>query len=167
MPLLGLGDVEAIDITFDGADAVDPNLELIKGLGGALLREKIVATSSRRLVILVGEEKLTDRLGRAIARSFPSRWSRSACRSSAGGSPRWGSAATSGLREGQPVPTDNGNYTLDLDIASSSVDAATLNEQLRDIPGVVETGFFLGMAGTVLIQHADGAVEVRQRPAGG
>ena len=164
VPLLGLGAVEEIDATFDGADAVDPSLDLIKGLGGALLREKIVAVSSRELVIMIGHEKQTDRLGQGYCRVLPveivpfglplvrRRIEAMRLRSELR------------MKEGQPVPTDNDHYTLDVMIDHLDRPLIEVEPALRIIPGVVETGLFRGMAGTVLIQHEDGAVEVLDRP---
>jgi ribose 5-phosphate isomerase A len=163
VPLLGLGDVEEIDATFDGADAVDPQLDLIKGLGGALLREKIVAASSRTLIILVGEEKLTDRLGRGYCRQLPVEVVPFGLPLVQRKLARLGLQAELRAQEGQPIPTDNGNYTIDVDLSTLDAEPGELNDRIRAIPGVVETGFFLGMAGRVLIGRDDGSVELRQR----
>lgn len=164
IPLLGLGEVDSIDATFDGADAVDPSLDLIKGLGGALLREKIVASSSKDLIILVGEEKLTDRLGRGYCQQLPVEivpFGFPFVRRTLEG---MGLAATLRQNEGQPIPTDNGNYTLDVDLSTLDDDPKALNDRVRSIPGVVETGFFLGMASRVLVGRADGSVDLIERP---
>ncbi|RUL88417.1 ribose-5-phosphate isomerase RpiA [Tautonia sociabilis] len=163
VPLLGLGDVDAIDATFDGADAVDPELNLIKGLGGALLREKIVASYSRRLIILVGKEKLTDRLGRGYCKRLPVEVVPFALPLVRRRLLEMGLGAELRSREGQPVPTDNGNYTVDIDLSTLEEDPRGLGERVRAIPGVVETGLFIGMAGTVLVQLGDGTVEVLTR----
>jgi ribose 5-phosphate isomerase A len=163
IPLLGLDDVDAIDATFDGADAVDPDLDLIKGQGGALLREKIVASSSRKLVILVGKEKLTDRLGRGYCTKLPVEvvpFGLPLVRRRLVGLGLGGELRS---REGQPVPTDNGNYTLDIDLTAVEEHPRDLDGRIRAIPGVVETGLFLGMAEMVLVQHDDGSVEVLTR----
>ena len=161
VPLVGLGEVEAIETTFDGADAVDPRLDLIKGLGGALLREKIVAASSRRLIILVGQEKLTDVLGRGYCSVMPVEvvpFGLPFVRRRLAG---LGLNAELRTKENQPVPTDNGNYTLDVDIAGLPDGPKGLDGAVRAIPGVVETGLFLGRTDVVLVQHDDGRVEVR------
>src|SRR2546426_506757 len=146
IPLVGL---EAdLDLTVDGADEVDPQLNLIKGYGGALVREKIVAAASRRLVILVGSEKLVPVLGTRgklpvevvpFAVSFCSRrLSALGCPATPRGSDDWLFA------------TDNGNCILDCRV--SAIDQpAELEAQIRAIPGVVGTGLFLGMAQTVFI----------------
>lgn len=159
IPLTTLEQAFPLDVTIDGADEVDPRLNLIKGLGGALVREKIVAASSRRLVILVDAHKLVQTLGehkvlpvevvpfglalvqrRLLELGYPSHVR---------------------LAEGRPFVTDNGNHILDAAVAAIA-DPAELDCRLHAIPGVVGTGLFLGMAHTVLVQ--DGAtVQERQR----
>ena len=164
VPLLGLGAVEQIDATFDGADAVDPALDLIKGLGGALLREKIVAASSRELVIMVGIEKRTDRLGRGYCRVLPVEIVPFGLPLVRRRIESMGLRSELRMKDGQPIPTDNDHYTLDIEIEDLDRPLPELEPSLRIIPGVVETGLFRGMAGTVLIQHDDGSVEVLERP---
>jgi ribose 5-phosphate isomerase A len=160
IPLITLDEIEAIDITVDGADEVDPQLDLIKGWGGALVREKIVASASRRLVILVGSEKLVPILGargKLPVEVVP--FGLGPCRRR---------LAELGLNSnpreagGELFVTDNGNHILDCQLATIS-NPADLEIQLQAIPGVVGTGLFLGMADTVLIQEGE-QVQVRQRP---
>lgn len=159
IPLVGLEDVEEIDVTFDGADEVDERLDMIKGYGGALVREKIVAAASRRRVMLVGAEKLVRRVGErgrlpveVVPFGLPLASRRLAglgCR------PR--------LREeaGKPVVTDNGNRILDCGIEALE-NPVGMESAIRAIPGVVGTGLFLGMADVVLVQ--DGSqVKVLER----
>jgi ribose 5-phosphate isomerase A len=159
IPLTTFEEVEAIDVDVDGADEVDPQLNLIKGYGGALVREKIVAAASRRLVILVGPEKLVPVLGargRLPVEVVPFALTPCTRRLSA-----LGCVPELRRHEGQPFVTDNGNFILDCRI--SPLDQPEQWEQaLRAIPGVVGTGLFLGMAQTVLIQDG-AAVKVRQR----
>ena len=147
-PLLTLTEAGILDLTVDGADEVDPNLDLIKGYGRALVREKIVASSSRRLVILVGDEKLVPRLGtrgKLPVEVTPFALPLCQLRLSALGC--------------RPVPyfqgknlfvTDNGNHILDCQIEPIA-DPLRLELDIRAIPGVVGTGLFLGMADTVLV----------------
>jgi ribose 5-phosphate isomerase A len=148
VPLAALGEAGELAVTVDGADEVDPNLDLIKGYGRALVREKIVAASSQRLVILVGEEKLVPRLGtrgRLPVEVVP--FALPLCTRRLEGL---------GLRpavwetNGQPGKTDNGNHILVCAI-DPIPDAAELEAELRAIPGVIDTGLFRGMADTVLV----------------
>jgi ribose 5-phosphate isomerase A len=150
---------DALDITVDGADEVDPRLDLIKGYGGALTRERIVAAASRRQVILVTPEKLVPRLGsrgRLPVEIVP--FARPLCdrRLAALGCP-------SQLRRAgaDPFVTDNGNWILDCGIAAQD-DAAALDRDIRRIPGVVDTGFFLGTAERVLVAEADAVRALRR-----
>lgn len=148
IPLLTLAQAGTLDLTVDGADEVDPNLDLIKGYGRALVREKIVAASSRRLVILVGDEKLVPQLGSRgklpvevmpLARPLCERRLR-----------QLGCEPVLYLHDGHEFLTDNGNYILDCRIEPIA-DTPRLEMEIRAIPGVVGTGLFLGMADTVLI----------------
>jgi ribose 5-phosphate isomerase A len=161
IPLTSFEQVEHLDVDVDGADEVDPGLNLIKGHGGALIREKIVASCARKLVILVGEEKLVPKLG---AHGFlpvevvPFGLIPSSRRLAALGclpQPR--------MSGGKLFVSDNGNHILDCRIGPIAR-PEELDRSLQAIPGVVGTGLFLGMADTVLIQRGD-TVEVRQRGA--
>ncbi len=148
IPLLTLAEAGTLDVTVDGADEVDPSLNLIKGYGRAFVREKIVAASSRRLVIVVGDEKLVPQLGtrgrlpvEVIPFALPlceRRLLELGCR------------PVFYLDQGEPFVTDNGNHILDCEIAPIR-DAARLEADIRAIPGLVGTGLFLAMADTVLV----------------
>ncbi len=165
IPMIELAEDVILDLTVDGADEVAPNLDLVKGWGGALVRERIVAAASRRQVILVGIEKLVDHLGQRgripvevipLARGLASRALR-----------RLGLTPAVRLRDdGIPAHTDNGNLTLDCVPASPLADAAAaraLEAAILAIAGVVDTGLFLGTAERALIGHPDGRIEVRTR----
>lgn len=161
IPLADLESAMPLDITVDGADEVDPQLNLIKGYGGALVREKIVAAASRQLVILVGPDdvqtKVVSNLGqRGILPVEVIPFGLGLCRARFS---EWGLAPSIRMRDGWPLITDNGNQILDCRLAAS-IDPEKLEAQILKIPGVVDTGFFLQMATTVLIQWPD-RVEVR------
>ncbi|MGL6096345.1 MAG: ribose-5-phosphate isomerase RpiA [Fimbriiglobus sp.] len=163
IPVVGFGDVDAIDVDVDGADEVDPRLDCVKGYGGALVREKIVAAAATRVIVLVGEEKLVPVLGSRgklpvevlpFAAPFVQRRVREMF------------AVPADLRadDGEPFVTDNGNHVLDLRVGPLA-DPAGFDALLRSIPGVVGTGLFLGMVHTVLVQHGD-TVRVLERGGG-
>jgi ribose 5-phosphate isomerase A len=158
IPLVEFDRVEAIDVTVDGADEVDPQGNLIKGYGGALVREKIVAAASKKLVILVGEEKLVPVLGsrgKLPVEVLPFGMSATARHLQA-----LGLAPQPRMAEGKPFVTDNGNHILDC--GTGPIPQPTeLEANLRAIPGVVGTGLFLTMADVVLIQRGE-QVEVRE-----
>ena len=160
IPLTTLDDVETIDIAIDGADEVDPQLNLIKGLGGALVREKIVAAAARRLVILVGPEKLVSQLGeRGTLPVEVVPFALSYCRRKL---ESLGYASIERRKKGHLFTSDNGNQILDCRIPPLS-DPAGLEQAIRAIPGVVGTGLFLGMADTVVVDRGSKA-EIQQRP---
>ena len=152
VPLMTLAEAGILDLTVDGADEVDPKLDLIKGYGRALVREKIVAVSSRQLIILVGDEKLVPQLGtrgklpvEVTPFALPlceRRLSELGCRPVP-------------YRQGNELfVTDNGNNILDCHIDPIS-DAPQLELSIRAIPGVVGTGLFLDVAKTVLVGNRD------------
>ncbi|HEV3027816.1 MAG TPA: ribose 5-phosphate isomerase A, partial [Planctomycetota bacterium] len=146
--------------TVDGADEVDPELNLIKGYGGALLREKIVAAASKRVLILVGPEKQVPVLGsrgRLPVEVVP--FGHGRCAKQLG---RWGCPGTVRLLAGRPFLTDNGNLILDCAVRPIR-DPAELDSQIRSIPGVVATGIFAGMADLVLVQDTKD-VRILERP---
>jgi ribose 5-phosphate isomerase A len=148
IPLATLAEAGMLDSTVDGADEVDPNLDLIKGYGRAMVREKIVAASSRKLIILVGEEKLVPQLGsrgKLPVEVLP--FGLALCERRLR---ELGCEPVLYFQDGKPFVSDSGNHILDCRI-SPIQDAAKLESNIRAIPGVVGTGLFLGMANTVLI----------------
>ncbi|MCA9512053.1 MAG: ribose-5-phosphate isomerase RpiA, partial [Myxococcales bacterium] len=160
IPLLTLAEAGRLDTTFDGADEVDPQLDVIKGYGGALVREKIVAASSDRLVILVGAEKLVGTLGeRGKLPVEVLEFGRALCER------RLAELGCPGLlrtnADGSPYRTDNGNPILDAKVGGID-DPAAFEAAILAIPGVVGTGLFVGMADAVVVQDGD-RVEVRRR----
>jgi len=148
IPLLTLAEAGILDLTVDGADEVDPNLDLIKGYGRALVREKIVAASSRRLIILVGDEKLVPRLG--TRGKLPVEVTPFALPLCERRLKELGCPGIPYNEQGSLFLTDNGNHILDCRIEPIA-DAAPLERDILAIPGVVGTGLFLGMADTVLV----------------
>jgi ribose 5-phosphate isomerase A len=158
IPLVTFDQVASIDVTCDGADEVDPQGNCIKGYGGALVREKVVAAASKRLAILVGAEKLVDKLGsrgKLPVEVVP--FAAAPCRrrlSALGLSPQVRQ------QDGRDYRTDNGNLILDCGTGTIA-DAEQLEQDIRSIPGIVGTGLFLGMAHVVLLERA-GSIEQRQ-----
>ncbi len=160
IPLSTLADHARVDLTIDGADEVEiGTLNLIKGRGGALLREKIVASASARLVIVADESKLVERLGRGALpiEVVPFEWQSTARRiESLGGGP-----ALRLRPDGGAFVTDGGHYILDCAFGPIS-SAGSLDRELNGIVGVVEHGLFLGLADRVGVGKA-GGVEVLAR----
>ena len=163
IPLVGLADRPCIDLTIDGADEVSPELDLIKGAGGALLREKMVAQASERLLIIADERKVVERLGSLSALPIEVvAWGWEAHVAFLHG---WGGEAS--LRrgeDGRPVLSDNGQLFLDCRFEGGIEDAAALERALAARAGVVETGLFLGLAHEALIASAQGVERMRRDP---
>jgi ribose 5-phosphate isomerase A len=165
IPLRTLDDIPELDLTVDGADEIDPKLRLIKGGGGALLREKIVASASQRMVVIADSKKLVPQLGafplpievvpfglaatrRHIERAFA----------------KLGLTGPMRLRgEASPFVTDGGHYILDCSLGAIA-DPEALSEILSPIPGVVEHGLFIGLARAAIIAGPEG-VEVLGDPS--
>jgi ribose 5-phosphate isomerase A len=160
IPLLSDDGPWEIDVTVDGADEVDPELSLIKGGGGAHLREKIVNFASKKNVIVVDESKLSKRLGERW--SIPVEVVRFASGQTAAQLARLG-RPTLRTKAGATFVTDSGHWIIDVATGPIS-DARAVERALRAIPGVVETGLFLGRADVVLVAGKSG---VERRVRGG
>ena len=161
IPLVNLNEAGVIDVTLDGADEVDPDFNMIKGGGGALTREKLVALASVKRVILVDESKLVSRLG--LSRLLPIEVLPFAWTLAARLLTGLGCVASLREHDGVPFVTDNGNHILDCAFGPIE-DAATLEKRIKLLPGVIECGLFIRIADTLVIGF-DGRVEVRERPA--
>lgn len=155
IPLTTLAERPSLDLAIDGADEVDPALNLIKGLGGALLREKIVESAARRFVVVVDESKLVEKLG--TRGPLPVEVTQFAWEAHA----RW--LESLGCRvelrretDGNPFITDNGNYIIHCTFRDGISDPAALAQTLIQRPGVLEHGLFLGMATEVVVAGDDG-----------
>ena len=163
IPLTTLEEHPILDLAIDGADQIDENLNLIKGMGGALTREKIVAAASKNLIIIADERKKAKILGEngqqmpvevlPFAASFVMHKI-----SELGGKPK--------IREGTgkvgPVVTDNGNFIIDVDFGLIDK-PAELEKKLKTIPGIVETGLFVDMADLVYLGKLDKVERLKRK----
>lgn len=161
IPLLDLNDIESLDIVIDGADEVDPNFHMVKGGGGALTREKLVALSSSKRVIVADDSKLVEHLGQTRmlpVEVLPFAWKLSSRLLEETG-------CTPHLRKDgeNPFGTDNGNYILDCQYGPID-DPVELEKRIKLLPGVVECGLFISIADVVIISFDD-RIEVRTRNA--
>lgn len=154
--LVAFGDIDHLDLTIDGADELDMKLQLIKGGGGALLREKIVASNSTRMIVVADESKAVGTLGKfpLPVEIVPFAW-------------EWTVAEIAKLgckpelrRNGEELyKTDNGNYIADCRF--EAIDSAPkLALDLQSIPGIVEHGLFIGIADLAIIGKNDGSIEI-------
>lgn len=159
--LVDLRDYPMLNVTIDGADEVSPELDLMKGLGGALVREKIVAQASRRLVIICDDSKLVERLGTKAP--LPVEVVDWAVAHQARFLESTGAIVT--LRtgaDGEPLRSDNGNVFLDCAFPEGIEDVEELEDTLLRRAGIVDTGLFLGMADEVVIATDDGTRSLRR-----
>ena len=151
IPLIDFSETMYIDLTIDGADEIDADLNMIKGGGAALLREKIVASASREEIIIVSSEKFVVQLGSfpLPVEVIPFGWQVIFNQlGTLGGSPDLR------LKQGQPLRTDQGNYIIDCRF-SQIIDAVQLEQRLNMIPGVVENGLFTGLCSRMIMADGD------------
>lgn len=162
VPVTTLNEHPDIDLAIDGADQLDRELNLIKGGGGALTREKIVASAAKQLVIVADETKLVEKLGTnqpVPVEVLPFAVQAVMVRmEELGGKP----VLREGKRKAGPVVTDNGNFIVDVDFGPISA-LKELDAQLRLIPGVIETGLFVGMADIVYLGKPDGVLRLEKK----
>jgi len=164
--LTTLDDIDRLDLTVDGADEIDPALNLIKGAGGALLREKIVAAASDRMIVIADESKWVETLGRfplsvevipfglaATRRAMASAFAESAIS---------GQMVVRNGRDGHVFVTDGGHWIVDAHLTRIN-DAPRLARSLNAIPGVVEHGLFIGLASTAMLAGPGGIRVVERR----
>jgi len=160
IPLTTLDEHPEIDITIDGADEIDSKLNLIKGGGGALLREKVVASASRKMVVVADSGKIVPVLGKFPLPVEIISFARAVIEKkivALGGSPKLRCKS-----DGSPYLTDNGNQILDCSFGKIA-DPAELARELSGIPGIVEHGLFIGLANIALVGKGDSAKELRPK----
>lgn len=152
IPLTDFSEVQHINVAIDGADEIDPDFNMIKGGGGALLREKIVDAHADKLIIIADESKMVKGLGEfpLPIEVLPFGWQLAAEKIA-----EFGATPVLRKRDGGVFISDNGNYILDCAFKTIS-DPAQLHKALKQLLGVVETGLFIGMANVVIIAGTDG-----------
>jgi len=148
-----LKDYPELDLTIDGADEVDPHLNLIKGLGGALVREKIVATHSRMEIIVIDDSKLVAYLGQKSP--LPVEIVKFAHEATVRLLKKFGCEPVLRSSAGKPFETDNGNYIVDCRF-SRIENPQKMEMELNLVPGVVDNGLFVGLADKVIVASKDG-----------
>jgi ribose 5-phosphate isomerase A len=166
IPLTTLDDIDRLDLTVDGADEIDPSLNLIKGGGGALLREKIVASASDRMIVIADDSKWVEVLGRfplpveviPFGLAATQRAIGRACAESGVS----GHMAVRKGGDGHAFVTDGGHWIIDAYLGQIP-DAPRLAGLLNSIPGVVEHGLFIGLAGIAVLASSQG-IRVVERP---
>jgi ribose 5-phosphate isomerase A len=166
IPLTTLDDTPALDLTVDGADEIDPKLNLIKGGGGALLREKIVAAASARMIVISDPSKLVQTLGRfplpVEVTPFGYTATRIAVEKAISSLQKPGTLSLRKGKDGHPFVTDGGHWIIDAALARID-DPEAMAHALSGIPGVMEHGLFVGLAALVIIGGPDG-IKILERP---
>jgi ribose 5-phosphate isomerase A len=161
IPLTTLDEHPVLDLAIDGADEVDNNLDMIKGGGGALTQEKIVASAAKKVIIVADDAKLVDKLGSTF--KVPVEVLPFALATATARMREFGGETI--LREGKrkvgPVVTDNGNYIVDVDFGAIE-NPTEINEKLKLIPGVIESGLFIGLADVVYLGKSDGVIKLQK-----
>lgn len=156
IPLVAFGDIDHLDLTIDGADELDMKLQLIKGGGGALLREKIVASNSTRMIVVADESKAVGTLGKfpLPVEIVPFAWEWTVAEIA-----KLGCKPELRRNREELYKTDNGNYIADCRF--EAIDSAPkLALDLQSIPGIVEHGLFIGIADIAIIGKNDGSIEI-------
>jgi ribose 5-phosphate isomerase A len=157
IPMRNVEEITQIDLTIDGADCIDPKKQMIKGGGGALLREKLLALSSKELVVVIDADKWKERLGGV---PLPIEIVYFAYRTTLQRLEKIGLQPKLRMAGDRPYVTDNGNFIADCPTTTLD-DPPTLHSQIKSVVGVVETGLFFNVAGRVLVGLGDGRVEIR------
>ncbi|ANI89446.1 ribose 5-phosphate isomerase A [Arachidicoccus ginsenosidimutans] len=159
IPIYGFDEIKELDITIDGADEVDKDFNLIKGGGGALLREKIIAYITKHYIIIVDESKVAETLGKfhLPVEVVQFGWQRTFDHLQ-----NLGCVPTLRQKNNQPFITDNGNYILDCDFKKIE-NPKSLEAAIHEIPGVVEIGLFIDRTNTLIVGHSDGEVEIFEK----
>ena len=159
IPLFALEEIVPLDLAIDGADEIDPRLRLIKGRGGALLREKIVEQQARRFLVIADESKLVERLGVGVLPVEVTPFARRVLEQRFAS---MGLAPALRLRDGAPRVTDEGHLILDVRVPASE-DIADVVARIRECAGVVETGFFPREATEAIIAAPGGIRRLQSR----
>ncbi|HGH7175839.1 TPA: ribose 5-phosphate isomerase A [Bacillus wiedmannii] len=156
IPLISLNEIDILDLTIDGADEINNDLQLIKGGGGALLREKIVATSSKELIIIADESKLVSHLGTfpLPIEIIPFSWKQTEKRIQS-----LECETRLRMKDGGPFITDNGNLIIDCIFPNKILNPNDTHTELKMITGVVETGLFINMTSKAIIGTKNGIKE--------
>lgn len=159
IPLLDFAQITHLDLTVDGADEIDPQKRMIKGGGGALVREKIVAAMSHEMIVIADDAKLVPHLGKGKLPVEVISFGRAATMAH---------IEKAGYRghfrkndRGELIVTDNHNMIIDIEFSSPCTDPERDHALLIQIPGVVDTGFFFNLAGRVIVGFPDGQVVIK------
>lgn len=158
MKVIDMNEVTSIDLTVDGADEVDPQKRMIKGGGGAHVREKIVASTSKKLIIIVDESKMVPHLGLF---GLPVEILEFGYKATIAKLNKLGFSGNLRLKNAQPYVTDNGNFIYDIKPPSYFTDPESDHAKIINTAGVIDTGFFFNLNPLVLVGYKDGRIDIR------
>lgn len=158
IPMADINTLTYLDVAVDGADEITHQHQMIKGGGGALLREKIVASMSHEMIVIVDQTKVVDYLGAfpLPVEIIPFAWQATLFKVNQKGFKGQWRLST----DGQRFITDNGNFIYDISFVKPLAEPEKVEQALNSIPGVIETGFFFGLATKVIVGHTDGRIEI-------
>ncbi len=159
IPLTDFSSTSTVDIVIDGADEVDHQKRLIKGGGGALLREKIIASSAKEMIVIVEDKKIVDNLG---AFGLPVEITPFGWQATINQLQQLGFDASLRTMNKRPYISDNCNYIVDIKYETVCDDPERDHNMIINIPGVVDTGFFIGIATKIIIGRPDGSIEITE-----
>ena len=161
IPLLTIDELDHVDLAIDGVDEIDPQFNAIKGGGGALYREKVVASMAKEVIWIMDESKLVDKIGAFhLPVEIAQYGSKQAMERMAG----YGWNPVLRVRDGKTFVTDNGNYIADLHLGAG-FDIQDVYSKLTGMLGVLEHGLFLNMCKRMIVGHSDGTVDVIETPS--
>ncbi|HIY12867.1 MAG TPA: ribose-5-phosphate isomerase RpiA [Candidatus Agathobaculum merdipullorum] len=160
IPLLTIDQVDHVDLSIDGVDEIDPQFNAIKGGGGALYREKVVATLAKEVIWIMDESKLVDKIG---AFHLPVEIAQYGSKQAMAKMEEYGFHPVLRVRDGKTFVTDNGNFIADLHLGAG-FDIEDVREKISGIVGVLEHGLFLNMCKRIIVGCASGEVKVIENP---
>ena len=161
IPLLTIDEVDHVDLDIDGVDEIDPQFNAIKGGGGALYREKVVATLAKEVIWIMDESKLVDHIG---AFHLPVEIAQYGSKQAMARMEEYGWKPVLRVRDGKTFVTDNGNYIADLHLGAG-FDIEDVREKLGTIVGVLEHGLFLNMCKRMIVGTSSEGVRVIENPS--
>ncbi|NGX28949.1 MAG: Ribose-5-phosphate isomerase A [Candidatus Anoxychlamydiales bacterium] len=158
IPLVDISEIDTLDIYVDGADEVDINKQMIKGRGGALLKEKILAKSSKKTIIMIEKKKYVEKLGKCQLPVEITKFAKNLTKNrldTLGYSSKYRMDKNSDI-----FVTDDQNYILDVKLTNLIQDPVGLSKKIKLIPGVVESGLFIDLLNTLIIANSDAKIEI-------
>lgn len=158
IPLADINSIDHLDVTVDGADEIDTEKRMIKGGGGALFREKIIANMSQEMIVIVDSSKRVDYLGKFSlpVEIYPFGYLATIRKLSEAGY----SGVIRPDKDKSPLKTDNGNFLFDVALTYPCLNPEPEHHKIKSIPGVIETGFFIHLAGRVIVGYPDQHIEI-------